>query len=366
MTPGAAERPDAGILVLGAGPAGCAAATLLARAGRDVLLLDREPTPREVVCGEFLGPDAAAAFAALGLDVAALGGVPIARLRVAAGRRDTTAPLPFPAHGLPRRTLDAALAEAARAAGATLARGRTVLSAERRGGLWHLRLRDGAALAAPILVLATGKHALRGQPRLPARPGATGLKLHLPGLDAAGTVHLLPFPGGYAGLQPTPGGANLCAAIHDDPGPAARDASIFLARVAADSDLAASLLSDAAPDADRPLAVAGVPYGFLHRPARDDPPGLYRVGDQSAVIPSLTGDGIAMALHSGLLAARAILEGRPAAHHHAAWARRARHPMAWAGMIAAVLHAAPSALLLGAALPVLPPFLMHRTRIARA
>ena len=76
------------VAVLGAGPAGCAAAIALARAGRAVLLLERCAAPREVVCGEFLGPDAAAALAALGLDPTALGAVPLRRLRgrMAGGR----------------------------------------------------------------------------------------------------------------------------------------------------------------------------------------------------------------------------------------------------------------------------------------
>jgi len=108
---------DAEIAVVGAGPAGCAAAIALARGGRRVLLLERTAEARESVCGEFLGPDAAAALARLGLDLAALGGAPLRRLRVAARGRDAAVALPFPAWGLPRRRLDGALREAAVAAG---------------------------------------------------------------------------------------------------------------------------------------------------------------------------------------------------------------------------------------------------------
>ena len=44
--------------VVGAGPAGSAAAILLARAGRKVLLVEKDTFPRHKVCGEFLSSDA--------------------------------------------------------------------------------------------------------------------------------------------------------------------------------------------------------------------------------------------------------------------------------------------------------------------
>ncbi|TDG11256.1 FAD-dependent oxidoreductase, partial [Paracraurococcus ruber] len=214
-----------GTAVIGAGPAGCAAAIALARAGEEVLLLERQAAARESVCGEFLGDDAARALRALGLDPSALGGVPLHRARVAWRGQAAEFALPFPAWALPRRLLDGALRAAA---GDVLRAGVTVLGAAPRDGAWHLRTSAGDILARR-LVLASGKHALRGHPRTPARPGAVGVKLHLAGVEAGQAVTLLPFAGGYAGLQPLPGGgANLCAALPGEAGAAARDPAAFL------------------------------------------------------------------------------------------------------------------------------------------
>jgi len=75
-------------------------------------------------------------------------------------------------------------------------------------------------------------------------------------------------------------------------------------------------LAAAIPFTARPLAVAGVPYGHLHAPGPGAAPGLFRLGDQAAVIPSLAGDGVAIALASAALAARAVLAGEPAEAYH--------------------------------------------------
>ncbi|MEO6363108.1 MAG: FAD-dependent oxidoreductase, partial [Caldimonas sp.] len=59
------ERCD--VIVVGAGPAGSAAAQFLARAGRSVVLVDAHAFPRDKVCGDGLIPDAHRALERLGV-----------------------------------------------------------------------------------------------------------------------------------------------------------------------------------------------------------------------------------------------------------------------------------------------------------
>ncbi|MDB5380274.1 MAG: putative electron transfer oxidoreductase [Rubritepida sp.] len=338
--------------VIGAGPAGCAAAIALARAGRRVALLDRHASARESVCGEFLSQDAVSLLGELGLDPMSLGAVRLLGLRMGAGRREVAAPLPFAAFGLPRQRLDAALRDLAVSSGAVLIGGVTVQGAIPCPGGWSAA---GTSLTARHAVLATGKRVLRGHPRS-YRRRSVGMKLHLDGLDLPPEIALLRFPGGYAGLQPGPDGrANLCVALS---GPVPAGSGNLLAQVRSGSALAERLLAGARPAWPRPLAAAGIPFGFVHRGAGD----LYRVGDQLSVIPSLAGDGIAMALASGVAAAEALRTGRDASEFHRAWRRRIARQMRLASAGAWLFRCLP-AVLIGALGSAASPGMMQATRL---
>ena len=329
----------AAALIVGGGPAGSAAAIALARGGARPELIERTSGDRDLVCGGFLGWDALARLRRLGLDPEALGARPIRRLRLVAGTRTVEADLPRAAAGLSRRRLDSALLAAAEQAGAVVTRGRAVRAVEEG----RLRLDDGEWLEAESLFLATGKHELRGAARpLDARsePPAAGLRAALPprpDLDAAlaGIIELHLYDGGYAGLLlQEDGAANFCLSVSRARLAAAGSPEALVDALAAEAPLLAERLG-----ADRPSrweAIAGVPYGWR---AAATEPGLFRLGDQAAVIASLAGDGIAVALASGEAAARAWLDGGPCASvdYQRGFARRAARPV---GIAEALRHGA--------------------------
>ena len=124
------------VLVVGAGPAGSAAATTLARSGLAVTVVDKATFPRDKICGDGLTTAALRELDGLGLDpadVASWVDIDDVVVRSPSGRQVT---FPLPRDGgrygavARRRDLDAALVEVARAAGATVVEGATLRGAE--------------------------------------------------------------------------------------------------------------------------------------------------------------------------------------------------------------------------------------------
>ena len=333
------------VIVVGGGVAGASAALSLARMGRDVTLLEREPGARAKVCGEFLSSVALAELAALGLQARSLGAVPLRTFRLSARAAPVASAIPFASASLTRERLDPALREAAERAGATLRLGVGVKSVEREGSGFRVTAGD-EVLRAQHVVLASGKHDIRAHRRDPGlHRGLVGLKYYVElersASDALGdAAELILFPHGYCGVQPVEGRegrANVClvvdAAALQSLG---RPERVFDALCEA-APRARELLCGAQRCFGRPLAIAQLPYGFV-RMSSDGP---YYVGDQAAVIPSFCGEGIALALASARAASEAIGDEELAGAFQRAFGRTVAPRVRAAALLSRVLCRTP-------------------------
>jgi flavin-dependent dehydrogenase len=309
-------------LVIGGGPAGSMAAICLAAAGRDVVLIERERAAHHKVCGEFLSREAVHYLDQLGIDLRSLGAELIRTLRLSSGNTVVTGQLPFQAMSLSRRALDEALLQQAQQAGCRVLRGTAVESLTPSENIrpsdraWIATLANGVTIRAQTVFLASGKHDLRGFRRPPGRQSdLIGFKLHWQ-LDPAainslnGFMDLFLFPGGYGGLSLVENGAaNLCLVVRRSALRKLGGWPALLASIRTANPHLGRLLNGAQPLWPRPLAISPIPYGYLG----PHPHGLWSIGDQAAVIPSFTGDGVSIALHSAALAAEMYLTGESAA-----------------------------------------------------
>ena len=306
------------VIVCGAGPAGAVAATVLARRGVRVLMLDRARFPRPKLCGDTINPGALALLrrlalsdaiesSALKLDGMMVTGEHGVRVRAAYGPG-------VHALSIVRHVLDAALVKAATDAGArfeegVLVRGTLVdeTTPPRVRGI-VMAGRDGRDIRvpAPFVIAADGRRSslavplgLTRQPKRPRRWAIGGYFAGVEGLEPFGEMHVR--RGRYIGVAPVPGAiTNVCLVVPeprnlDDPGALLEDA---VSRDAALRERFSNAALISRPSVLGPLAVDALDAGM---------DGLLLAGDAAGFIDPMTGDGLRFAFRGGELAAQAVL-----------------------------------------------------------
>jgi flavin-dependent dehydrogenase len=351
-------------LIVGGGPAGVAAAIVLARAGTPHLLLERTRETGDALCGGFLSWRTLRTLADLGIAADMLNPAPIRRVRILAGDRSVEARLPAPGISVSRHRLDSVMLAHAAAAGAAIERGVSVRAIDARAA----RTGDGATIAADTLFLASGKHDVRGLARPGGARGADptlGLRLRFapsPRLAriVGDAVELHLFRGGYVGIALQENGLlNVCMAVHRSRMHAAGGPAALFRTLGDACPRLGERLADWGGSA--PEAIANVPYGWR---AQSTTAGVFRLGDQAAVIPSLAGEGMGIAIAGGRAAAGAYLDGTAAERWQPAFARTLARPMRAAGLLRRLAESDAAAALMPLIRPGLIRFGANATRIA--
>lgn len=294
------------LIIIGAGPAGCAAAITAARAGASVLLLERGKFPRHRVCGEFVSAESLDLLQSLlapehrGL----IDNTPrIARSRIFVDGAALQAEITPPAASITRFDLDIALWDSCAAAGVDLRDDCLVQSVN---GTGPFRVTTKTELfEGRTLINATGRWSNLTSPATRARVTRerwVGVKAHF--RETSGpmppSVDLYFFEGGYCGVQPITSpnqngsAVNACAMVRADVAtdmhdvltlhPALRERSWFW-----------QLLTD--PVTTSPL---------VFHPPEPTQNGMLQTGDAATFVDPFIGDGISLALRSGDLAGNCL------------------------------------------------------------
>src|SRR4051812_15065645 len=336
------------VLIVGAGPAGSVAGTILARAGFRVRILDRAAFPRDKLCGDTVNPGTLARLRALhmadGIDARSLR---VDGMRVT-GERGVSIEGRYPGglsgRAITRRELDSLLVQEAIAAGCQFDAGVAVRGAivAEHGGLRSVSGvtigagRNDTRIDARVVIAADGRHSTiafgLGLAAHPQRPRRWAIGAYFDNFarptPTLGEMHVR--RGHYIGIAAVRGGlTNVCLVKPSGPGdPALGDPAALLVRTLA----ADPLLRDRAAGAE--LIGTPVVLGPLAVDVRAAPiEGLLLAGDAAGFIDPMTGDGLRFATQGAELAAaaalRALEHGWQGVHDSLVAARRRAFSTKW-------------------------------------
>lgn len=313
------------VIIAGAGPAGTSAAIYLAQHNLRVLILEQKQFPRPKLCGEFISPECFSHFEKLGVAHAMMSSSPAKINRtVFYASRGHRVSVPSDwfgsggALGLSRAMMDNNLLKRAEDLGVDVLQGATVTDVIEEGNrVWGVRAKTATSeneYRAPLTLDATGRSRIltrrvhrHDESKVPVQRGLVAFKAHLTDAEPEQDVcEIYSYPGGYGGLSSVEKGiSNLCFIV------AAKDvrrlrsnADAVMQETVLKNQRAARTLRNAHRCSDW-LSVSLEGFGTADPAPKS---GLLAIGDSASFIDPFTGSGMLMALESGQLAARVVVE----------------------------------------------------------
>jgi geranylgeranyl reductase family protein len=325
-------QPDLDVLVVGAGPAGVAAAVTTHQRGLRTACLDRAAFPRDKTCGDGLTASALRLLEELGVAVPGIASTQPVTTVVLRGPSGRISELPLPRDGhhavvTTRLDLDAALVARARAVGVSVHEGHLVtgLRVTRAGvAVEHVDGDRPTTTTARYVIAADGHYSTVRRLAAPEPDRDLGswhaFRQYFRGVgdDRLWVLFEADLLPGYAWVFPLPGGrANVGFGVLRDEHTTGKQLATVWRDLLERPALRDVLGPRAEPEA--PHRAWPIPASF--DPRRATAGRVLFAGDAAAVVDPMTGEGIAQALESGMLAARAIADGGPVAAVDAAYRR---------------------------------------------
>lgn len=259
---------DSHILIIGGGVAGLSALNRFADLGVSATLVEAGSYPSHKICGEFFSPECLPQLEAWEI-------VPAALIHKISLNKTVDFCLPIAAGSISRFEFDYTLAQRAINKGCKILENTQVIDIKKEGSRYKVNLSIGEPLFANEVIVGTGR-LFQNEAFVPRY---IGFKKHCEDatLDHL-QMHLI--PGGYMGVSPIGNGKVNMACLMKMPFNGPLDSSWLTCKV---------------PE-----------FGIKKTPLL---PNIYFVGDAAGTIPPASGDGLAMGIASGVMAADYALKG---------------------------------------------------------
>ena len=345
-------------VIIGGGVAGLSAANQLIDAGLKPLIIEASKYPAQRVCGEFFSHEC--------LPILSQWDIPmhqqISFSRFYKGEKKIEFALPIPSKSCSRYLFDSMLLERAITKGVRALTETSVKSLNTPSNSnqnYELLLSDGQSIKARHLIIGTGRIPKLGQQ--PPTLQYVGFKAHFEWVDIDDAVQIHTFAGGYLGISPinstTTNIAWLvkkeCIKNLENP-----ELSVF--------DQKSMLFLKQRLQKSRMIfpnwLVSQIPeFGIRQNPSLER---VFWIGDAAGSIPPVCGEGLAIAITSGVMAADYLLKSN-AQEFKVAWLKKYQKRFFLAQQIHKIILSpslANCAFLTCRIFPFLPKFLWKQTR----
>lgn len=315
-------------VILGGGVAGLCAAKRLLELEQQPLIIEAGTYPAHKVCGEFISPSSIPVLRNWGIHP-----LPIREIHLHTHSKTLKIPLKIEAGSLSHLTLDAQLAQSIQKQGGTLLIQTKVLSlnpALKEDEFHALALSSGETIHAKHLLIATGR--LPNQIKNTAKPLYFGIKGHFSGFDlpSKSTLQMFSFPGAYLGIVPVENGHfNLACLAKAEAVQKFSSGDELMKYLFRSHPLLKKQKEIASPLFDQWMEAFIPQLGTKKNP---DWPRTYWIGDAAQTIPPASGNGITLAIASGILSAEYAVKDQWKAFKKE-WASRCRTKMKIAQMM---------------------------------
>lgn len=289
------------VIIIGGGLAGLVNAICMAKAGLDVLLIEKRQYPFHRVCGEYISNEVIPFLKSINAYPSSFDPPQMRRFALSSvSGRNVEMPLDLGGFGISRYALDNFLYERAKSAGAIFRLNTTVDHVSFEGDHFQVGFVNGQeVLKSKIVVGAYGKRSkldkMLGRPFVYERSPYLAVKYHIQFDIPDDLIALHNFEGGYCGVSRVEGETvNLCYLSHRNQLKKHKHIKDLEQAVLCKNPYLATIFNEADFLFEKPLVINEI--SFAKKSAVENH--ILMTGDSAGLITPLCGNGMAMAIHS--------------------------------------------------------------------